>query len=119
MERPPIEPIRTSQELSFLNDQQLDNLQEATLRVLETTGVQFPSQKALAIFAGHGAEVDDDSQIVKIPRELVFKAMSTIPRYFTLGARDPESEIARNCRHCLKNSRKVYLSLPMMAVVTM
>ncbi|MCK4801687.1 MAG: trimethylamine methyltransferase family protein, partial [Anaerolineales bacterium] len=93
MERPPIEPIRTSQELSFLNDQQLDNLQEATLRVLETTGVQFPSQKALAIFAGHGAEVDDDSQIVKIPRELVFKAMSTIPRYFTLGARDPEFDL--------------------------
>ncbi len=93
MERPPIEPIRTSQELSFLNDQQLDNLQEATLTILEKTGVQFPSEKALAIFAKHGAEVDLDSQIVKIPRELVFKAMSTVPRYFTLGARDPEFDL--------------------------
>ena len=51
MERPPIEPIRTSHRLSFLDDQQLDQLQEATLQILENTGIQFPSEKALAIFA--------------------------------------------------------------------
>jgi trimethylamine--corrinoid protein Co-methyltransferase len=93
MERPPIEPIRTSYKLNFLTDEQLDNLQEATLQILENTGIQFPSEKALSIFSEHGAEVDHDSQIVKIPRDLVFKAMSTVPRYFTLGARDPEFDL--------------------------
>ena len=93
MERPPIEPIRTTQRLNFLDEAQLDNLQEATLNILENTGVQFPSEKALAIFAEHGAQVDQDTQIVKIPRDLVFKAMSTVPRYFTLGARDPEFDL--------------------------
>ena len=92
-ERPPIEPIRTSYKLDFLDDEQLDNLQEATLSILENTGVQFPSEKALDIFAEHGAEVDRNSQIVKIPRDLVLKAMSTVPRYFTLGARDPEFDL--------------------------
>jgi trimethylamine--corrinoid protein Co-methyltransferase len=92
-ERPPIEPIRTSYKLDFLDDEQLDNLQEATLNILENTGVQFPSEKALDIFAEHGAEVDRNSQIVKIPRHLVLKAMSTVPRYFTLGARDPEFDL--------------------------
>jgi trimethylamine--corrinoid protein Co-methyltransferase len=81
-ERPPIEPIRTSYKLDFLDDEQLDNLQEATLNILENTGVQFPSEKALAIFAEHGAEIDHNSQIVKIPRHLVLKAMSTYKMVF-------------------------------------
>jgi trimethylamine--corrinoid protein Co-methyltransferase len=93
MERPPIEPLRTSHLHNFLDDVQLDQLQEATLKILENTGVKFPSEKALKIFAEHGAEVDFDSQIVKIPRNLVLKAMSSVPRYFTLGARDPELDL--------------------------
>jgi len=92
-EHPPIEPLRTQYKLSFLENEQLDNLREATLHILEHTGVQFPSAKALAIFAEHGAQVDHDSQVVKIPRDLVLKAMSTVPRYFTLGARDPDFDL--------------------------
>ena len=30
-----LEPIKTPYKLNFLDDQQLDNLQEATLRILE------------------------------------------------------------------------------------
>ena len=82
-----IEPIKTPYKLNFLGEKQLDDLQEATLQILENTGIQFPTEKALSIFAEHGAEVDNDSQIVKIPRKLVFEAMSTVPRYFTLGDR--------------------------------
>ena len=93
MDRPPIEPIRTSRRLRFLDDQQLDKLQEATLQILENTGIRFPSEKALAIFAEHGADVDHDSQIVKIPRDIVFKAMKSVPRYFTLGARNPDFDL--------------------------
>jgi len=51
--------------------------------------VKFPSEKALAIFTDHGAQVDHDTQIVKIPRDLLRKAMATVPRYFQVGARDP------------------------------
>ncbi len=93
MERPPIEPIVTSKKIAFLDDEQLDDLQEATIHILENTGVQFPSDKALEIFAEQGAEVDHNTQIVKIPRDLVFKAMSTVPRYFTLGARNPDFDL--------------------------
>jgi trimethylamine--corrinoid protein Co-methyltransferase len=76
-----------------LDDAQLDSLREASLHILENIGVQFPSEKALNIFAEHGAQVDYASQIVKIPPELVLKAMSTVPRYFTLGARDPKFDL--------------------------
>jgi trimethylamine--corrinoid protein Co-methyltransferase len=88
IERPAIEPIRPDYRVQFLSDRQLKDMQEATLRLLEEVGVKFPSQKALAIFDDHGAQVDHASQIVKIPRDLVFKAMATVPRYFHVGARD-------------------------------
>ena len=88
IERPAIEPIRTAHKLRFLSDEQLDQLQTATLEILEDVGVKFPSEKALAIFADRGAQVDHETQIVKIPRDLVRKAMAAVPRYFQVGARD-------------------------------
>ena len=90
IEHPPIEPIVTSHKLRFLSENQLDDLQNATLEVLENVGVQFPSETALELFSDHGAEVDHKTQIVKLPRDLVCKAMSTVPRYPILAGRDPD-----------------------------
>jgi len=43
-ERPGIEPLCTTQRLRCLSDDQLDDLQETTLRMLEEVGVRFPSE---------------------------------------------------------------------------
>lgn len=43
MERPTIEPMRTSRRLSFLDDQQLKDLQESTLQILENHHPEPPS----------------------------------------------------------------------------
>jgi trimethylamine--corrinoid protein Co-methyltransferase len=93
IERPAIEPIRTHHRYRFLDDGQLNQLQAATLEILEGVGVRFPSQKALDILADHGARVDHDTQVVKFPSDLVRKAMASIPRYFDLGARDPTCDL--------------------------
>jgi trimethylamine--corrinoid protein Co-methyltransferase len=92
IERPPIEPIRSAYQVQFLTDSQLDRLQEATLQILAEVGVKFPSEEALAAFADHGAEVDFESQIVRIPSELVVEAMGLVPRYFRVGARHPSCD---------------------------
>ncbi len=92
-ERPPIEPLRPAHRLPYYNQDELDLLQETTLRVLEEVGVRFPSQKALTIFGDHGASIDLKEQIVKIPRELVFTAIKTAPRYFLLGALEPSYDL--------------------------
>jgi trimethylamine--corrinoid protein Co-methyltransferase len=89
IERPAIEPIRSGLRVQFQTTERLDWLQDATLQTLEEVGVCFPSEKALGIFADHGAEVDLPTRVVKIPSDLVHRAMSTVPRYFQLGARDP------------------------------
>ncbi|MCP4543281.1 MAG: hypothetical protein GY832_39715 [Chloroflexi bacterium] len=92
IKRPAIEPIRTDHKVQFLSDEQLDQMQKATLHVMENVGVKFPSEKALAVFAEHGAQVDTETQVVKLPRDLVRKAMATVPRYFNVGARDPSCD---------------------------
>ncbi len=89
LERLPIEPIVTKHRLHFFSAEDLEQLQEATLHVLEHTGVQFPSERARSIFEEHGAQVERNTNIVRLPRELVLKAMARVPRYFRLGARDP------------------------------
>jgi trimethylamine--corrinoid protein Co-methyltransferase len=88
-ERQPLEPLQPAFRVQYATSMQLDQLQEATLNILERTGVRFPSEKALKILAEHGAQVDKNSQVVKFPRDLVFKAMSSVPRYFKMGALDP------------------------------
>jgi trimethylamine--corrinoid protein Co-methyltransferase len=93
IERQIIEPIRTHYRLRFANDEQLDMLQEATLKILEEVGVRFPSEKALTIFADHGALIDWEKQVVKLPHDLVMKALSTVPRYFNMGARHPTCDL--------------------------
>ena len=91
--RPPLEPIRSPYRVQFLADDQLDQLQAATLRILEEVGVKFPSTMALEILADHGAKVDMASQVVRFPPDLVRRALSTAPRYFTMGARAPEYDL--------------------------
>lgn len=93
IERPAIEPIRPAFRVQFATHEQLDLLQEATFRILEEVGVKFPSEKALRILSDHGAQVDKATQVVKMPRDLVIKAMSTVPRYFLMGARDPQCDL--------------------------
>ncbi len=73
---------------------QLDRLKQATLDILETVGVRFPSTKALGILAEHGCPVDRERQVVTFPPDVVLSAMSKAPRYFKLGARDPACDFS-------------------------
>jgi trimethylamine--corrinoid protein Co-methyltransferase len=77
----------------LLSDRQLGQLRSATLRILEDVGIHCPSEKALDIYAEHGAKVDFGSQIVKLPPDVVLEAMSQAPRYYTMGARLPAFDL--------------------------
>ena len=66
---------------------QLAEIKSATFQILETAGVHFPSERALQVFAEHGAQVDLESQIVRLSPELVAEAMSHAPRSYVLSGR--------------------------------
>ena len=87
--RPTITPIETKYSLEYLSTSELDQLQQATLTILEEVGVKFPSERAMSIFEEHGAQVDRETEIVKIPPDLVMKAVSSVPRYHKVGSRNP------------------------------
>ena len=84
---PEIKPIQPELRLDVLNADQLSEIKSATLQVLETVGVHFPSDRALHVFSEHGARVDLESQIVRLSPDLVEKAMSHAPRSFVLSGR--------------------------------
>ncbi len=90
---PPLEPIRSTRRVRFLDDDQLDRMQDATLKVLEEVGVRFPNERSLEILGGHGCQVDAATQVVRFPRDLVLRAMAQAPRTFRMAARNPEFDL--------------------------
>ncbi len=82
-----IEPIRAKFKLEVLNPEELAAVRQATLDVLENVGIHFPSERALEVFAEHGAQVDRETEIVRMSPELVEEAMSRAPRCYTLSGR--------------------------------
>jgi len=92
-ETPQLQPIVPAYHLRILSDRQLEQLKSATLEILEEVGVHCPSRKAQAIYAEHGAHVDFESQVVKLPPDVVLEAMSHAPRYYTMGARSPAHDL--------------------------
>ena len=85
----PLEPLKTPYRLRYLTEVQLDQLQDATLTIMERTGVKFPSEKALRVLAENGAKVDFKTQVVRFPHDLIMSYLAKMPRYFNIGARNP------------------------------
>ncbi|MBL7062774.1 MAG: trimethylamine methyltransferase family protein [Anaerolineae bacterium] len=92
-ETPDIIPFTSPFKRELLTQEQLETLKGGTLHLLEEVGVHFPSRRALEIFADHGARVDMDREIARIPPDLVEKALSTAPRSFVLGGREERFDL--------------------------
>lgn len=85
---PDIIPFRSLYKTKLLSESQVEKLKEGTLHLLDEVGVWMPSKKALGILADHGAKIDMEKKRVRIPPDLVNKAMSTAPRSFVLAGRE-------------------------------
>jgi trimethylamine--corrinoid protein Co-methyltransferase len=90
---PALQPIVPAYHVRILDDGQLEQLKAATLEILEEVGVHCPSAKALALYAEHGARVEREGQIVKLPADVVLEAMAQAPRFYTMGARSAEHDV--------------------------
>ncbi|NOQ40343.1 MAG: hypothetical protein GQ562_08500 [Anaerolineales bacterium] len=96
---PDILPYSSEYKREVLSQSQLDTLKAGTLQILAEVGVRFPSKKALDIFKDHGADVDRTTQVVRISPNLVEKALSTAPRSFILGGREPRFDLVLDGKH--------------------
>jgi trimethylamine--corrinoid protein Co-methyltransferase len=92
-ETPPIEPIVPAYRIRLLSDAQLDQFRSSTFAILEGTGFHCPSERALKIYAEHGARVDFKEQIVRLSSDVILEALSHAPRYYTMGARSRDFDL--------------------------
>ncbi len=91
-----IKPIRPKFHLDVLSADQLAEIKSATLHILEHVGIHFPSERALTVFAEHGAQVDREGQIVRLSPDLALEAMSAAPRSYILSGRARGTELLLN-----------------------
>src|SRR5512136_1225381 len=85
--------------LEILTHEDVRRIHTATLDVIETVGVRFPSRKALDILQAHGATVDWNTSIAKIPGRVVEGALKKAPPVYTLAARDPALDLPLDGQH--------------------
>jgi trimethylamine--corrinoid protein Co-methyltransferase len=79
--------IKPQMKIKTLGEQEIEKIHAATLVVLHKTGVRFPCEKALDIFAQAGADVDFKTEIVKIQPDLLMKTLAKAPTEFVMGSR--------------------------------
>ncbi len=79
--------------LNVLSEADVERIHEASLRVLGEYGVRCDSTAILRIFKQGGARVDEDTRMIRIPRDLVQWAIATAPKSFVFPGRDPTFDL--------------------------
>ncbi len=85
--------------LDVLGPEDVRRIHTATLDVIESVGVRFPSPQALDIWEAHGATVDRETMVVKAPGHLIEEALKHAPPVYTLAARDPAQDLPLDGNH--------------------
>ncbi len=73
---------------ALLTQEQVERIHDASLEILEGTGLKVRYEPARELFKKHGCSVEDER--VKFPRAVVEKYRKMYPPSFTFFARDPK-----------------------------
>lgn len=82
--------------ISFLSQGEIKAIHNASLEVLENTGIKVMSRKALDILKEAGANVDYAKKQATIPRNLVEEALKRAPKTIKYCARNPKNDRVLN-----------------------
>lgn len=74
-----------------LDDEGYERLHQASLRVLETVGVEVRHERGRELFAGAGAAVE--ASRVHVPRQLIEQAIESLPGSFTIRGRGGDGSL--------------------------
>ena len=76
----------------FLTDHEVQGVHEASLAILEKTGIRVRNEKARRIFAHRGCPMDGETCVVRIPAALVEESRKLFVPSFTFRGRDPKND---------------------------
>lgn len=85
--RLPFKPVELA------SPEQIERIHQESLRVLEEIGIEVLHDGARVILKKEGAIVDESTQRVRFPRELVESKIGLAPKSFILHARNPENNV--------------------------
>lgn len=86
-------PAANGGQLNLMSENEVRLIHESSMKILEETGMKIKNKKARELFAEKGAEVDEETQIVKIPRSLVEQAIETAPSKVVLYAQNEKHDL--------------------------
>lgn len=89
LKRPFLQPRGGMAPMEILSAEQLSRIHDASMQILENTGIDFLDAESLAIWQQAGADVDHNRRHVCIDRGLIMQAIATAPSSFTWRARNP------------------------------
>jgi trimethylamine--corrinoid protein Co-methyltransferase len=86
--------------LRVLSDEERHQVHDSSLNILAHTGVRVDSAPGRRILGAAGAEVNEDTRIVRFPRHIVEEAIRLSAKEFSLGARRPSWHLRMNAHEC-------------------
>ncbi|WP_374652747.1 trimethylamine methyltransferase family protein [Dongia sp.] len=87
------DPIRV------LSDDQIEAIHRTSLRILSELGIEFLEENALRILKENGAEIVPGTQRVRFDLGLIMEKIKTVPKTFTLHARNPAHNLTFGANH--------------------
>ncbi|UCE91815.1 MAG: trimethylamine methyltransferase family protein [Methanobacteriota archaeon] len=92
--------IPCKQMIKILTDEQVEKVHEASLKILEGTGVRFDSADARRrLMDSGGIAHTDRKDVITFPRSVIEEAIGKVPREVSYFARDPEWDIRYDGEH--------------------
>ena len=97
--------VRNRGTLKVLTDEQVERIHDASLAILEKTGVRIDSDDATRRLLAAGAlRHPSRKDVLTFPRGFVEESIRRIPRYGTYHARDPKNDITFDGEHTFAHS---------------
>jgi len=98
-------------DFKVLSEQEIIQIHEASINILQNTGVMIYSKKVLDLLNEKGAAVDYDKKIAKIPRRLVESCLKTVPRTIDLYDRNGNKAMTIGDRipRCASGHNAIYI----------
>lgn len=89
-----IKSVKSKPRMKILTDDQVDMIHDASLRILERTGLRIDSEKVQARLLKNGATRHPTKKnVITFPRAMVEDSITKIPHYGTYYARDPKNDL--------------------------
>ncbi len=75
------------------SDNEVKEVHEATVYLLEKVGIKLHNDRAREVYAEHGADVDHENKIVRVPRSMIEDAIDSTPSRIILCGREEKNDL--------------------------